>query len=225
LVIDLHTHTRWGSACGYMDPSELVQRAKEVGLDGVCITEHNQLWNEEAIGRLSRKHDFLVIGGVEVSTDCGEVLVFGLHEPVLHVYRAEELRTMAERADGVMIAAHPFRGDRLCADARQGETEEAVAQACARPLFGLVEGVEVCNGRSGVWEQTFTRLVAERLGLVATGGSDAHSVLGVGTCVTAIEGTVRTERDLVRAIRERRVRPLNGVRARFPDSPIFSYGE
>ncbi len=80
-----------------------------MGLDGVCITEHNQLWDKEAIDRLREKHNFLVIGGVEVSTDLGEILVFGLHQSVLQVYNAVQLKTMVDEADGVMIMAHPFR--------------------------------------------------------------------------------------------------------------------
>ena len=38
MIIDLHTHTRFGSNCSYLDPGELARRAKETGLDGVCIT-------------------------------------------------------------------------------------------------------------------------------------------------------------------------------------------
>ena len=49
--------------------------------------------------------------GVEVSTDLGEILVFGLHQSVLQVYDAVELRTMVDEVDGVMVMAHPFRSE------------------------------------------------------------------------------------------------------------------
>ena len=64
--IDLHNHTSYGSACSYMTPDELIQRAKLMGLDGICITEHNQLWSEEMLEKWRRKHNFLVLGGVAV---------------------------------------------------------------------------------------------------------------------------------------------------------------
>ena len=95
MKIDLHTHTVYGSGCSHIDPSALVEQAKRVRLDGVCITEHNQLWVPERIERLSRKHNFVVIGGVEVLTGCGEILVFGLHESVRWVRYAEDLRKIA----------------------------------------------------------------------------------------------------------------------------------
>ena len=52
MKIDLHLHTLYGSACAYMDPDQLIQQAKSIGLDGVCITEHNQIWNSEAVERV-----------------------------------------------------------------------------------------------------------------------------------------------------------------------------
>ena len=109
MKIDLHTHTVYGSGCSHIEPSELVEQAKRAGLDGVCITEHNQVWEPERIEKLSRKHNFLVIGGVEALTECGEILVFGLHESVRWVRRAAELKDRVDRVGGFMIAAHPFR--------------------------------------------------------------------------------------------------------------------
>ena len=95
-----------------MDPDQLVKRAKEIGLNGVCITEHNQLWGQQAIQRLREKHNFLVIGGVEVSTDCGDILVFGLHRSVRDVFYIQDLRKMVTDAGAVMILSNPFRSER-----------------------------------------------------------------------------------------------------------------
>src|SRR4030042_1432706 len=111
MKIDLHLHTLYGSACAYMDPDQLIHQAKLMGLDGVCITEHNQLWDKAAIERLRDKHNFLVIGGVEVSTDLGEILVFGLHQSVLQVYDAVQLKALVDEVDGAMVMAHPFRSE------------------------------------------------------------------------------------------------------------------
>ena len=108
-AVDLHTHTRFGSNCSYMEPSQLVQRAKEVGLDAVCITEHNALWEEEAIRGLSEESGFRVLGGMEVSTELGDVLVFGVRSRLLAGSRIDELQGLVEEQGGLMIAAHPFR--------------------------------------------------------------------------------------------------------------------
>jgi hypothetical protein len=210
-IIDLHTHTRWGSQCAYMTPDELVQRAKAIGLNGVCITEHNQLWSPEAIESLSRRHGFLVIGGVEVSTDVGEILVFGLHESVVRVYDSRELREMVDRANGAMVAAHPFRGLAVPSPSNS-EHGLSVEDGMRRPVFSVVEAIEVYNGMAGHWEQRFAGEVSARLKLGGTGGSDAHAVLGVGSGVTIFDGEIRSEEDLVAALRVGQFRGADGRR-------------
>jgi len=199
LKIDLHTHTSYGSSCSYMDPDQLVIRAKSVGLDGVCITEHDQLWDEDAIARLGRKHDFLVIGGVEVGTDCGHILVFGLHRSVKHVYYVQDLHDMVAEAGGAMIMAHPFRyePELVAAFSSSKNGWPAMESVCSREVFQLVDALEIYNGRSGFHEKRLTSLVAERRRLSGTGGSDAHAGLEVGACYSVFEETIRDEKDLI----------------------------
>lgn len=206
MKLDLHLHTSYGSACAYMDPDQLIERAKFIGLDGVCITDHNQVWDVDVIARLRQKHDYLVIGGVEVSTDCGDILVFGLHQSVLKVGRADELRALVNEAGGVMIMAHPFRSypDLVGAHARSTSdgASEAIEQACSRSEFALVDALEVCNGQSAREEVRFSGAVAAHLSLGGTGGSDAHATLGVGACYTLFEEDIQDEGDLIRQIKD-----------------------
>ncbi|MFC1896730.1 PHP domain-containing protein, partial [Thermodesulfobacteriota bacterium] len=89
--VDLHVHTSYGSSCGYMTPSEAVRRAKLIGLDGVCITEHDYAWSPDAIKRLTDENEMLVLPGVEVGTDIGHILVFGLRRNLRTVVKAVEL--------------------------------------------------------------------------------------------------------------------------------------
>lgn len=218
-IIDIHTHTSYGSPCGYMDPVELIRQAKLIGLDGVCITEHDQIWDVKAIERLRKQHQFLVIGGVEVTTDCGEILVFGLRQPVLRVYRAQELRELVEQAGGVMIAAHPFRGEPAIIGSGPPGLSLSVEAASQRPIFQWVEAVEVCNGMAGSRERDFTAQVTHRLKLKHTGGSDAHGILGVGCCFTIFENRIRNEKDLIREIKRGRCRGADWRSGALPNRP------
>lgn len=211
MKIDLHTHTRYGSVCAYMDPDQLIQRAKEIGLDGVCITEHNQLWSQQAIERLRHKHHFLVIGGVEVSTDCGDILVFGLHRSVRDVFHIQDLKKMANDAGAVMILAHPFRSE------RGGRTDLSSSHNNFKQwgsghrhnIFQMIDGIEVYNGQSGFQEKRLAKSIADRYNLSVTGGSDAHAILGVGACYTVFEEEVQHEQDLISQIREGRCRGID----------------
>jgi hypothetical protein len=44
------------------------------------------------------------------------------------------------------------------------------------------------------------------LGLPGTGGSDAHKILNIGSCVTVFESQVNNEADFLREIRAGRIR-------------------
>ena len=56
MVVDLHIHTYPRSQCSNIRPQEMMQEAQRIGLDGLCLTEHQVLWDpeeiEERFGRL-----------------------------------------------------------------------------------------------------------------------------------------------------------------------------
>src|SRR2546423_15273689 len=60
---DLHMHTRRYSPDSEIDPFDLVRRAREVGLDGIVITEHDRLWPEDELEELRKAASGLVVLG------------------------------------------------------------------------------------------------------------------------------------------------------------------
>jgi hypothetical protein len=194
-AVDLHTHTRHGSNCSYMEPAELVRKARLVGLDAVCITEHNATWDEPDLRLLAKESPPLVFAGVEASTELGDVLVFGANGVLRGIGRAAELRAAVDRVGGVMIAAHPFR--RFFVPG----VLPSVEMALANPLFGLVDAVEVFNGVGSRREQDFAIQVVSRLSMPAVAGSDSHALHTVGCCYTEFERPLATVKDLIRELR------------------------
>lgn len=191
MIIDLHTHTKFGSNCSYLHPEELVQRAKQLGLDGVCITEHDLCWEREALQTLSRENGILVIGGVEVSTDVGQVLIFGVHQPFWRICSAQQLRGLVDGEGGAMIASHPFRADMFPNKA------PPIEEVCNRDIFRLVDAAEVFNGGASSRELDFGSQVLSKLKLKGVGGSDAHALHTIGRCVTIFQRRISSEQDLV----------------------------
>ncbi len=47
MIIDLHTHTYPRSGDSLLNPDVLIQEAKKLGLDGICLTEHDEFWDVE----------------------------------------------------------------------------------------------------------------------------------------------------------------------------------
>jgi predicted metal-dependent phosphoesterase TrpH len=209
VIFDLHIHTSWNSADSNLNPLELIQEAKRLGLDGVVVTEHDRCWDRWSARELAVDHDFLFLRGMEVSTDLGHILVYGLEEYVSGIMRAEKLRQVVDDAGGAMVAAHPFRRI-FTRDFRNGQEEapRSLDEAAQRLLFELTDGIEVCNGGSIDRENKLAMEVCDYLGQAATGGSDAHSDLGIGCFATQFDDPIRTEADVIAALKARRCRAV-----------------
>ncbi|MDR2800299.1 MAG: PHP domain-containing protein [Desulfovibrio sp.] len=192
MIIDLHTHEELYSADSSMSLEEVVAAARERGLDGLCVTDHSSLG---LAGENLAYLDFPVFIGVEMWTEAGDIVAFGLDElPERRLSAPEFIALVAERG-GFCFAAHPFRsvgggvGDRL--DSLKG-----------------LHGVETANGTDSPQENALAARACERLGLAAVGGSDAHWTRDVGRTATWFPEAVTTMAGLIAALRSGQCRPL-----------------
>jgi histidinol phosphatase-like PHP family hydrolase len=196
--IDLHTHTSPRSACSSLDPLDLVREATRLGLDGICLTEHQVLWQPDEIAELAQATQLEVFRGNEFTTNQGDILVFGYEEDVKELLTIEELRDAVTAAGGFMIAAHPFRGFKTFGI---GQLQMTVEQACNRKVFDFVDALEIRNGKVSDQENDMAARVAARLGLSGTAGSDAHRMDEVGKWVTDFERAIENEQELIEELR------------------------
>jgi hypothetical protein len=195
--IDLHIHTSPRSACSYLDPLELIQEAQRLNLDGICLTEHQVIWDSDDVNELVCESGIKIFRGNEFTTNQGDILVFGLYKDIKELLMIQELRDEVKTAGGFMIAAHPFRGFKTFGI---GQLQMTVEQACKRKVLEFVDAVEVGNGKLSSDENDMARKVAAKLGLPGTAGSDAHRVDEVGNWLTVFENEVQNERELVREL-------------------------
>ncbi len=205
MIIDLHVHTFPASPCSSAPADALIEKAKQVGLDGICLTDHNYVWSQDEIENLRQKHGFLVLRGNEITTAQGDMLVFGCYRDIKGIISLEELRKEVLQSGGIIIAAHPFRGFLVVGADQLGLTVEKAAQ---RQMFNLIDAVEVLNGKVTEKENSFALGVARRLDLPVTGGSDAHEVYEVGQYATRFFSKINNEKDLVDALKNSRFEPV-----------------
>lgn len=198
MTIDLHVHTHPASPCSSASADALIEEAKRIGLDGICLTDHNHVWDPAEVAELKQRHGFLVLRGNEITTNQGDILVFGLERDIQGIIDLKDLRREVEEADGFMIVAHPFRGFLVVGIDQVGLTPE---KAMERPLFRYVDAVEVLNGKVTENENDFALRVTEGLGLPATGGSDAHEAAEVGVYATEFHDIIQDEKDLIAALK------------------------
>jgi len=211
-LIDLHTHTSHSSGCAHMTAEALIEAAIEAGLDGVAVTEHLVPDGARVAQEIAqRKYGFAVFCGVEANaTIFGDVLVFGCCRGFAHQTPWPALRRTVEEAGGVVIAAHPFRrwdGLALWSYLEKEGLDLTPALAQADFVQGLT-AIEVENGGVRPDENEQALALARVLGLPGLGGSDAHVARDVGRAATLFPGTIRTDAELVAALKRGGYRPV-----------------
>jgi dephospho-CoA kinase len=164
--VDLHMHTSASPDC-LSAPADVVRYAREIGLDKIAITDHNEI--EGAFEGRDIDPD-LVIVGEEVRTDEGLDLI-GLFLTEL-IPRGGTFREVAEeirRQGGVVYVPHPF-------DSHRGTTEEFLEGV--RDCIDAVEGfnARIHDPRRNQRAQNWALANGFPLGA----GSDAHLLSKIG---------------------------------------------
>ena len=185
--IDLHCHTSRYSSCSSLTAEELIRLAAAAGLDGVCLTEHDRLWPRDDVRRLSAESGLVVLRGMEVTTELGHVLVFGVDAPPAGMFVAGALSAAVQAAGGLTALAHPARAG-----------QPFVPREMSASLF---DTVEVLNGSDGDAQNEAASGVATAARLPGIAGSDCHAPAEVGTVATVLPRRVAAERELVAVLR------------------------
>ena len=202
MIIDLHVHTDRYSKCSSLSPDLAVRNAKSQGLDGICFMEHNAMWDRKDTEELSRGYDFLIFRGMEVATDMGHILVFGIDQYNKKMKSIKALRSVVQAVNGTMIAAHPFRRP-LYPNRGYGDWELTISPdvGAKREIFNMVDGLEVFNGKSSLVESMISLKIGKDLRLKNVAGSDAHSPSEVGKSATFFDIDIHNEDDFLKALK------------------------
>ena len=203
MLIDLHTHTKPKSDDSFLSPEDLIINAKKAGLDGLCLTEHDWFWSGESLEHLSREFGFLLIAGVEINTEEGHIIAFGIDEYEFGMHHVSFLRDVLDREDGFMILAHPYRR----VFSIDGDIGEAVDRYCRNPVFQYVDTIEVLNGQGKERQNSFSKELARRLGWNGVGGSDAHEVKDIPSYATCFKRKIRNREELIQELKAGRYQP------------------
>lgn len=209
MLIDLHTHTRPLSWDSYLTPDDLVERSKQAGLDGICLSEHDYLWDPEDVAAIAKRHNYLVLPAIEINTDDGHILVYGINKYVYGMHRSHELARHVKDAHGAMVAAHPYRRQMPWYMEDERDYEEALKRAARNPAYQYCDALEALNGRGTVKENEFSRKLCEHMGMGGTAGTDSHSRSDIGRCATEFDRDVASVADLIEELKAGRFRPVD----------------
>lgn len=178
--IDLHTHTFF-SGDGVSSPEENIAAAREKGLHGIAVTDHNTC---DAVTYLLEKglmredgqpvDNFLIIPGVEVTTDEGHLLCIGATLPYLKGKPARVVCEIIHERGGLAIPPHPY--DLFRAGIRFPVLETLP-----------IDALEVFNAATTLRRYNrYAFKYAQLRGLPMTASSDAHHSEAIGTAYTIL---------------------------------------
>lgn len=221
---ETHLHTWPVSRCAQVGVEESLKLYKELGYDGVFITNHFLDGNINIDGELpyAEKIAFYfsdyergreigealgikVFCGVELSYKATDFLIYGLdkawylaHPEIMDMEKHDELLLM-QRSCALVIQAHPFR--------------EPGCLNHVRLYPRNVHGVETINANRSSFENKLAAQYAENYCLLPFGGSDNH----FGRKAVALAGMesqtpVTDEQDFVRKVLQGKMKPFHIIR-------------
>ncbi len=186
LKFDLHIHS-CHSHDGYDSVDKILTRAKEIGLDGIAITDHDTIQGGLLGVQLSKELDLdlIVIPGAEISTTKGHLIVLGIADEIPMGMSPEITISMAKDMGGTVIVPHPFHPFR----------------------HGLgyipddIDAVEIYNSRFIMGYSNWkARKLALSRNIPIVAGSDAHIAEMIGYAITEIDSTPSVDK-ILQAVR------------------------
>jgi len=172
-AVDFHVHTYFSYDCP-MPPKLVIEAARRKGLSGIAITDHDTVAGALATVDANRHSDFLVIPGIEVKTDLGDLIG-------LYVNREIQSRRFSDVIDeihhigGIAYLPHPIR------------TFGVERTKQIRASHPEIELWEIYNGRYEATDLAQSRELFDMLNIPGRlCGSDAHFPWDIGVFRTVL---------------------------------------
>lgn len=195
MLVDLHIHESKYSLDSHVSLEKIVEEAKKKGLDGIAITDHDDMQIKDEAEALSKILNYPIFVGVEYLTLEGDIVAFGIDKVPEGRIPAQEFINLVNDAGGVCISAHPFRNN------NRGLENNL------NTIRGLA-GIEGFNGNTDKLSNLKAFETAKKLGIQAVGSSDAHHQHAVGRFATKLPFTVANVKELIKAIKTNECIPM-----------------
>jgi len=175
LKLDLHLHSKY-SEDGEGSPKEIIKILQNRGLNGMAITDHNNIEGGLKALEVAPK-DFVVIPGIEISSLEGHIIALNIKENIPRKLSIEETIEKIIDAGGTPIIPHLSR------------SMSGIKKDNLRKIQNKISAIEVFNACSVPQSNLKTVKVAKKYKLGGTGGSDSHIPEYAGYGYTTIDTT------------------------------------
>ena len=191
--IDLHCHSKY-SQDNVLEPEEVIEQAIKIGLDGICFAEHDSMMPLWSLETIKIPESFYVFRGIEISTDRGHVLIYGLKDDSWNMWssykylNASKVIENVHRLGSICVPAHPFRG----------------WDSFGEDVFGM-DGFDALETHNGLNLGNMNQKALHAAGLTnlpSVGGSDCHKKDQVGRAFTEFKNPIHSIDELIEEIKE-----------------------
>ena len=197
-LADLHLHTIY-SYDGTASLAAVLNRAKQVGLDVIAITDHDEVRGGLKAMELAPNYGVEVIPGSEITTADGDLLALFIKEKVDAGLSLIETVLRVREQGGICIAPHPMAGG-MGMKSLSGHT---ILKALRNlKVANTLIGIETYNGTViDRISNHYANILAGQLDVAKVGNSDSHTIDTMGFGVTEFEG--HTAADLLIALKNK----------------------
>jgi len=191
--IDLHCHSKY-SQDNVLEPEEVIEQAIKIGLDGICFAEHDSMMPLWSLETIKIPESFYVFRGIEISTDRGHLLVYGLKDDSWNMWssykylNASKVIENVHRLGSICVPAHPFRG----------------WDSFGEDVFRM-DGFDPLETHNGLNLGNMNQKALHAAGLTnlpSVGGSDCHKKGQLGRAFTEFKNPFRTIEELIEEIKK-----------------------
>ena len=213
MKFDMHCHTKAGSIDSRVSIDSFIDILKSKDFDGLLITDHDSYKGYKTyIKNKSNISDdnFVVLKGIEYDTkDAGHFIAImpnNVSLPVLQIrgMSVEILTRIVHHYGGILGPAHPFgvRSSSAMFFNKMKSNPELLYH------FDFIEGFNTCESEKS---NRVAQLIAERYNKPCIGGSDSHEEKYVGMAYTEIDYDIKSNDDLIMAIKENKISSFGGT--------------
>lgn len=167
MKLDLHVHSIY-SYDSFLRPEMIIKTARQRHLDGIAVIDHNTIKGGLRTRSIAPE-GFLVIPGIEVKTEKGEIIGLFVEEEISSRVFDEVIEEIVEQG-GITVLPHPYRN--------KYQNPEKLVQS--------VNAIEVLNARTSPLLNNNALRLAEKYSKAKIGGSDAHHWFEIGQVYTNI---------------------------------------
>lgn len=176
LKAELHVHSRYSDGLDRVE--KILKEAIDRRIDVISITDHDTINGSlSAIEFVeAEKIKLVVIPGVEISTNSGHLLAYGIFQDVDSKLPMEKTCAIVREMGGITVLAHPF--DFI----RNGTIKISD--------FRSADCIEIFNAKS--YFNFLAKKYAKKFNKHGIGGSDAHSAKQLGIVLNYLESAEKS---------------------------------